>query len=358
MSPVAIDLQKRIQSVLARFPSLTKWVQGVSACIGLDVGSHSVKGVKLARKGAAAALERFSAVPLAPGAAPAQKTKAIQEVMQALESDTGPVVTGVGGPGTVLRSVVIPKMTPQEFKTALNFESEKYIPFKLEEVFFDSVILGERSGGRMEVLLAAARRDLVNGYLELLQSAGVTPAVVDLEMVALANAWEKNHPASGSETAVLIQVGARGTLLNFMAGTQLQFTREIGLGGETFTQALAQLLQLDSAAAERLKCEPEDRAQEVRQALQSSWEEWSSQCRVSFDFYENQFGRGVGRIFLTGGSARLAGFKEWVQEAAGLPAEIWNPTAGLSSPADSESLQKSGVALGVAVGLAIRGMGR
>ncbi len=321
-----------------------------------------------------------------PGADRAQRVRQIRSLLKALDSHGTAIVTAVGGPGTVVRSVPMPKMSAQELKTALSFEAEKHIPFKLDEVFLDAPILSDLPNNRQEILLVAARKDLVNAHLELLTSAEAAAQVVDLEPVALANAWEVSRPEMGShdseitsgaasdsrshdseitsgaasdsrsQAVGLVHIGGRGTILNFFSGIRLKFTREIPYGGESFTQALAEALKMDVSEAEKLKCEPGERTQEVRSAIQPSMEKWLTQCRASFDFYENQFGSRVERLVLSGGSAGLSGFQEWIQETAGLPTEIWNPTAGLKSDPHCPPVGSEGVTLGVALGCALRGV--
>jgi len=340
---------------VGRFPLLAQLFQGPSDCVGLDIGSTSVKGVLVSRKPGGFKLIRCSIQPLPPEATAPQRTEAIREALKVLKNQGVRVVTAIGGNGVVVRSVVLPEMSHQELKAALSFEAEKYIPFKLEEAFFDSAILGKRPPGRMEVLLAAARRELVKAHLETLASISLVPDVVDLEALALVNAWEVAHPQGATGVIGLMHVGARATILVFFAGIQLQFTREIPVGGEAFTQAVAQNLQLDFAKAEAIKCRPGDRLADVQAAIQAPWEEWLSQSRVSFDFYENQFGNRVERIYLSGGSSRLTDLKEKVQETLGLPVEEWNPLATLASDSDPQQMKSMGPTFAIALGLALRG---
>ena len=323
--------------------------------IGLDLGSSSLKGVKLQKVSDQWKLLQVAVVPIAPQLDSAQRVQAVQQAVEQLSPREAQMLTAVGGAGTVLRRILFPKMSSHELKASLAFEAEKHIPFKLDEVFLDFSILGDRPGGRMEVLLAAARRDLVNEQLSLLSQAGLAPQAIDLETIALANAWEVSHPGTEGGGVALLHVGCRGTLLDFLCGGQLEFAREISIGGNAFTEAIAQALQLDGSEAERIKCQPDARWAQVQAPLQASWEDWLNQCRASFDFYENQYGHRVERLVLSGGSARLTGFKEWVQEAAGFPTEVWDPLGGMASEADPTLVEKANVGLGVALGLAVRG---
>lgn len=326
-----------------------------SACVGLDVGSHALKGVVLQKHGAALTLIRAASLPVPPGTAAAAHAPLIRQLLNILDGANHPLVAAVGGPGTIFRSVVLPKMSPKELSTALVFEAEKYIPFKLDEVFLDSAIAGDRPEGRMEVLVAAARKEVVETALGILSAAGVAPKVLDLETTALANAWELSPQGDAAGTVGVLHVGARRTIVAILTGPQLQFTRELPLGGEKFTQAVAAALSVDAAVAESLKWQPGDRAADVQAALQPSWDEWLGQCRDSFDFYENTFGRPVNRIVLSGGSAAANGLAARVREVTGLAAEVWNPLAGVSAPPPAAA-DPPAVTLGVAVGLARRGL--
>jgi len=311
----------------------------------LDIGGFSVKGLKLHRIDPHLEVLQAETVEISSVWDVPRRIETIRKLMEKLGAPETPVVAAVGGAGTVLRRISLPKMSPQQLRSALSFEAEKYIPFKLEEVFLDFAVLGagDPPSGQMEILLAAARREVVNDLVGLLSPCGVTPLAVDLEMVALANAWAESPAEGKGEVAALLHVGSRGTVLDFVRGSQLEFAREINVGGAAFTGAISQGLRLDASEAERIKCQPEGRAAEVRAALQPAWEQWLSQCRSSFDFYEDQFGRRVERLVLSGGGAQLPGFKEWVQEAGGLPTQLWDPMG-------------KGPSFAVAIGLALQGV--
>lgn len=353
MQPRVSVFLSKLQELGARLPILTQWLKGPGHWIGLDVGSHSVKGVLVHSSPEGLRLAQAAAAAVALNADSDQQVRAIQQVLESLNSPNSPILTAVAGPEVVLRPITLPRMTPQEVKNALHFEAEKYIPFKIEETLLDFSIRGDRPGGRMELFLAAARKEWVKAHLALLSKAGVTPAVVDLESVALANAWEASRPPGRPQVVGIVHIGARSTILNFLSGSELEFSREIPLGGWAFTQAVADRLQVDLAQAEGIKCEPNARLPQVREALQTPWEEWHTQFRASRDFYENQFGHALERLLMSGGSTRLAGFQESVQEATGLPVEVWNPIQGLSVQGDFKPFDEG--TLAVAIGLAIRG---
>ena len=315
-----------IQKLISRFGG----PQGPSHCIGLDVGSASIQGLKIRRTDGQLQVVQVETAVLPPGLETSRRAEGLRPLLEKLGAPETPVVASVGGPGTVLRRASLPKMNSQELRAAFSFEAEKHIPFKLEEVFFDFCILKDRPDGQMEVLIAAARKELVSDLLGLFSSCGVTPLAVDLEMSALSNAWEEAPAEGAAAVEALLHLGDRGTVLDFIRDSQLEFAREINIGGTSIQPEAGGGLPLDAPEPERVKCPP-------------SWEEWLAQCRASFDFYEDQFGRRVERLILSGKAARLNGFREWVQEASGLPTLLWTPFGQEPSFA-------------VATGLALRGV--
>ncbi|MBI4228019.1 MAG: type IV pilus assembly protein PilM [Candidatus Omnitrophica bacterium] len=352
---MARPLLEQLERLRTRWPKVAAMVRPTPTCLGLDLGSQPAAGVVLQKTGDTVTLVRTASLPIPPGADTAARVQQIRQLLNMLEGTTKPpVVAAVGGPGTVLRHVLLPKMTAQELTTALAFEAEKHIPFKLDEAVMDSVILGDRSDGRMEILLAAARKELVETTLALLTAAGVAPKALDLDTVALANAWELSPQGPATDTVGVLHIGARGTIVMVFTGTQLQFTREIPLAGDTFTQAVATALSVEAAGAEALIAQPGERGAEVQAALQPSWDDWLGQCRGSFDFYENQVGRGVGRVVLSGASARMAGLAARVRETGGWPTDVWNPLAGVQTA--TPIAEGDAVTLGIAIGLARRGL--
>lgn len=299
-------------------PGLCRLFRVRGPCVGLDAGAFSVKGVRLAFRAGKPVVERKAEIPV--GGEPAE---AIRKAVAELSGSTPcPVVSAVGGTGTLLRAVSLPKMTPQELRSCLAFEAEKYIPFKTDEVHLDFAVQGVGGEGRMEVLLAVARKEKVEAHLELLSRAGVSPAVVDLEMAALANAWELAPEGSGPGSPAgaepggvgLLHVGRTRTIVNCFAGGTLKFSREIETGP----------------------------------APKAVWEEWFSQVRVSLDFYEQQSGSRIERLSVSGGAALTEGFTDWLAEASGFPVGRWDVLSALDAGGEP------GFAFPVAVGLAAR----
>lgn len=381
---------------------------GRKSLFGLDVGSSVVKAVQLRRARHGVELERCAAVPIYPGGRPdadsdlrTAKITAIQRAVQAAKITTKHVVTSVSGESIIVRYIQLPQMTPAELKSALRYEAEEYIPFHIDEVNLDSHILGvsEDSGGkRIDVLLVAAKKDLVQSHVDLIRSAGLIPQVVDVDSFALFNCYENSRRNGSTDVVVLVDIGAEVTNINIHHSGQSHFARDIAIGGEAITGALTQKLGIGHAEAEQLKCTEGVRVQRPPQAPAAADEESDSalitsiqdaveqmtgddlgddslegqaarvikgalntllsEIRRSLQFFENQVsGRAVNRMVLSGGTSKLPHLAEHFSQELGIPVEILDPLANITvnrRHVDERLLTNCREMLGVGIGLALR----
>ncbi|MCC7391703.1 pilus assembly protein PilM, partial [Candidatus Sumerlaeota bacterium] len=134
---------------------------GGNKVVGLDVGSYQVKAVELRRAGNKFELVRFGIADVYPNgdrtAAGSSdvyqlKVNAIQRAMQQSRIAAKHTVSAVSGESIIVRYIQLPQMPEAELKNALRWEAEEYIPFAIDEVNLDSVVLGESSvAGKVDV---------------------------------------------------------------------------------------------------------------------------------------------------------------------------------------------------------------
>src|SRR5207302_5194469 len=131
-------------------------------------------------------------------------------------------------------------------------EEEHHIPFAIEEEFFNHHTLG-RSSGQMDVILVAVEKSKVNEYMAVVDQAGFNPLIVDVDGFALGNQWELNFPSEAREAVALIDIGAAIMKTNVVRGGATIFARDIPFGGNNYTQAIAQRLNIAFEKAEAAK---------------------------------------------------------------------------------------------------------
>jgi len=213
------------------------------------------------------------------------------------------------------------------------------------------------------VVLAACRSSLVEDQLSEIARLGLQPVAVDVDVFALANAWElcgleeselEDEPDRGT---ALVDIGGTCTSINVLSGGETCFSREIGLGGADMTQAVGRRLGVEPFEAEQIKRDSEGREAEVSRAIVPVLEDLVSEISLSLDYVENREGIRVDEVLLSGGGVMASGAVSFIEQALGRSARTWNPLEGLRIAAervDIEELEACAPSLAVAIGLASR----
>lgn len=268
----------------------------------------------------------------------------------------------VSGPATIIRYVNFPRMDEQELKNALKFEAQKHIPFSIAEVNLDSYILKEDiSANNISVLLAAAKKEAVRERLTLAEKSGLRAAVVDIDSIALVNAFNFNNSASRDKSehkaCALLNIGSQVSNLNVLEDNIPRLSRDIHIAGNSLTQKIAETCGVDQAAAENLKINSDkDKIQNILTAAESIAALLAAEIRGSFDYYESQSASSVSKIYLSGGSVLFSGFKDILANLLGIEVDYWDPFQKIIRCADinAQELIRTQAQMAVAVGLALR----
>jgi len=329
--------------------------------VGLDIGSSAVKAIELVHHGKDVMVSAFGQVEV-PEDDVEGRLNAIKGLLTAGGFRSKRVVTAVSGKNVIVRYLSMVRMSDEELRNAIVFEAEKYVPFPLDECIVDCQRLDDdddpRKGGNMSVLLVAVKRAQLDEHLKLASATGVTPEIVDVDAFALGNAHalcRAQAPAeSGESTAVaFVDVGAAKTSVNVVVDGTSLFTREISMGGNEFTAAIARALNVGQDEAEELKRNPNE---QVAEAVFSAIDDLGNEIQLSFDYFEDQFQKEVGRILLSGGGARLAALQPAFERIFEKPTSVFNPFTYLAVDGgiDADLLACNAPQLVTAVGLAAR----
>ncbi|MFA5147521.1 MAG: pilus assembly protein PilM [Candidatus Omnitrophota bacterium] len=288
----------------------------------LDIGTSSVKSIVISRqKTGRMQVEHFSVEQFEGERSKESVVAALKRSVAKSETRIQRAVISVSGQSVVVRQVLFPKMSPDELRSALQFEAEKYIPFGINEVYIDAQIISDKAeGGKIKVLIVAAKKELVDEYLGYMNDAGIAPDAVDCDSIAVTNSFIFNNTGVGKDkTIALINVGASMTNVCILKNEMLNFARDI---------------PVDIKSIDAIE----------------------TQVRLSFDYYENQFGKGIDGIYISGGGAREPSIIERLKQAFGLDIIVWDPVSNLvlSPKVDAQALKEVSGQMAVCVGLAIR----
>ncbi len=340
--------------------------------VGLDIGSSSVKLVQLKERKGGYQLLAFGAAPLPPEAIvdgalmnSAAIVQAIQELVAEQKVKARDVAIGVRGHSVIIKKISLPRMTQEELDESIQWEAEQYIPFDVKDVNIDTQILTPEgdAAGQMDVLLVAAKKDMINDYTSVCAEAGLTATVVDVDAFAVQNAFEKNYEPGPEDTVVLINVGAAVSNINVISRGVTTFTRDITMGGNAFTEEIQKQLNISYDEAEALKVGGQGESdavvpQEVERVIQGVADQMGGEIQRSLDFYASTAADGrVTHVFLSGGTARVPALFKVVEARAGVPVEILNPFKNIevdNRRFDPGVILAAAPSAAVGVGLALR----
>lgn len=351
------------------FPGLSGLFKRKKDAFGLDIGSSAVKLVHLGEGPKGYRLQALAVTPLPPDAISEGTIKDPPTVVQAIKETVGKAgvktkdaVIAVSGRELIVKKLQLPKMTPKELADAIPIEAEHHIPFAIDDVYHDFQVVAQApgTGGMMDVMLVAVKKTKVNEYTTVVEEAGLIPAVVDVDSFALENQFELNHPDRTQETVALIDIGASVMKTNVVRGGISVFARDIAFGGNNYTQAIAQRLNLPFEKAEAGKRgeDPGANWDDMIPALEAVSRELSLEVQRTFDYFASTTeSERISRIVLSGGCSKLSGLDEYLSSSWGIPVEITKPFQAIEFDPDrfsAEELDAMGPMLAVAVGLGIR----
>ena len=349
---------------------------GRRSLVGLDVGSHSVKAVEISVKGKDKGFElRGLGVAEMPPESIVQGAflnssaivEAIREAISSGDIKSKDVVAAVAGHSVIVKRVSLPAMTRPELEDQIQWEAEQYIPFDVNEVNLDFQILQESDvEGQMDVLLVAAKKDLIDDYCHVIREAGLNPVAVDVAAFAVENAYEINYDieTERDEVIALVNIGAEVVNINVIQGGVPAFTRDITTGGNQYTEEIQKTVSISFEEAERLKIGDASAEssqdvvpQEVEHAIRSVTETVVGEISRSLDFFTATATESrIGKVLLCGGGARVSGFAESFRDRTGFDVDVMDPLVRMlpNKKFDSAFLSQVGPSLGVGIGLATR----
>lgn len=374
--------------------------------VGIDIGSYSLKLVHFSGTGNKMKLKHWAYRPykFAQDAPASEKKLAINQTLQELVKELDLAgkhcAVSISGNSVIIRYVAISKTNKKEVKKILATEAEPFIPFDIKDVNLDCHILGDvkQSGKtKTEVILVAAKTDLIKSKLDLVSSAKLKPVVVDIDAFALENLCQKLKIMGEEGGTLILNIGHKLTNLSIIEKSLTRVARDIVTSGQTFTKSVEKACQVDYDKAEELKkmfgvdmesapplqpeppqsmqeepqieettkhkeesksekltetSEDEKNKYKVSDALKQNLKDLCAEAKRSIDFYYSQGkDRSISKTYLSGGSAGMKNIDKFLETQLNMPVEILDPCRFAQKKASSDTAM---AALGVACGLALR----
>jgi type IV pilus assembly protein PilM len=343
--------------------------------VGVDIGSSAIKAVELKAGGKGGAeyqlvnlgIEGLPPEAIVDGAImdSGSVIDGVQRLFASQKIKTSDVAVSVSGNAVIVKKISLPQMSPEELAESIHWEAEQYIPFDIQDVALDyEVIEGAYSGGNMDVLLVAVKKDKISDYTSAISQAGKNPAIVDVDVFALQNCYEINYGVDPSGVVALLNVGASIMNINIVKGSTSIFNRDIAVGGNQYTDAIQKDLNLSFDQAEAVKrgghvegASPES----VFPILQAVSENIAMEIQKTFDFFKATSSEDrIDRIFLCGGASNVHGLRDLLADRFDAGVEMLNPFNNVTyNPRDFDPdfIAEIAPSAAIAVGLSVRRMG-
>ncbi|MGQ8365975.1 type IV pilus assembly protein PilM [Glaciecola sp. 1036] len=335
--------------------------------VGLDIGTKFVKAVCLDMSTSQPKLLSFASEPIQ-GLAFTEReikdldavSKALKKVQMSLKAKTKEAVIAVAGSTVISKLVYMdPNQTDYEMELQIELEADSLIPYPLEEVYLDFEQLRESKAhpGKVEVLLSAAHRDLIDSRITLVREAPFDPVIVDIESNALADAVLQFFPNDESQTVVCVNVGASLLQVCVLEKNEVIYVKEHNFGLNSYIQDLALIHAIDTQEVERQIAAGTAPEEWFKDSLSTFIGGMQQQIQRALQMFVATTHRKMpAHILLAGGAANLPNIASELSNDMNMKVDIFNPFNGMAidPKVDTAALDLIAPQLSIATGLATR----
>ncbi len=336
--------------------------------VGLDIGSHAVKVCQLQQTSGGYAILTLGSTVLPEGAVedgtlndPEIVSKAIADLFQNLKIKNKKVGFSISGYSVIVKKVNLAVMQEAQLEEHIMAEAEQYIPFDIEDVYLDFQDLktGHQETDRTDVMLVAAKKEIVDDYLDMLRSLNLNPVLVDVDGFALENTYEYNYQKN--ENVALVDIGASKMSINILSQGISVVARDIIVGSRQLTEQIQNVFDIEFEEAEALKLgsiPSNDKRKEIEEIFSTTCTQWILEIKKAIDLYHvNHPEKPLKKLILSGGGAKVSGLIDFLSQETELSVELFNPFLHMTSNSkkiDPDYLANIGPEMAIATGIALR----
>jgi len=337
--------------------------------VGVDIGSYAVKVCQLKKAGDGYSLISLGSAAIPPGSVedgillePEPVGKVINELFKNLKLGKNTKVgMSISGYSVIVKKVNLDVMSPDELADYIETEAEQYVPFDIEDVYLDFQDLntGTEENERTDVMLVAAKKEVVDTYVDMLRAQKIIPLLVDVDGFALENIWQVSE--QNREDIALIDIGASKMNINIIVDGASMLARDIVAGSQQLTEQIANTLDLEFDEAEQIKLgiiPAGDHQKKLEEIVTSVCTNWVIEIQKAIDLYMSKNpDKPLKRLVLSGGGSKIAGLTQFISQETGIEVVRFNPFSSMKlneKKIDRDYLNAIAPEMAIAAGLAIR----
>ncbi len=328
--------------------------------VAVDLGQSHLIVIAAEKKGAKPEIShfRFEARPESPEAVSNQ----LREIFKQEGLEIKGVRTALKGQGMVIRHLTFPQMKKEDFSSAIQYEVEKYIPFKSSEIILDFQVLAENiSRGNakfMEVLLVAIKRSEVYQLLGVFQNAGLEVDLIDVAALSISNLLEFACPEGKEKPIGFLDMGAETCTFGILSHWKPLFIRDISFGGIDILKLLERKLGLSREDVLKIQANPSQAPAEYKPVVEQAFSSFISEFKLSLSYYLDHIpgAEPIQTLFMMGGGFRFIPNPEFLEKQIQIPTRRIDLLSHLEfrPKIDRALLKQNEDILPAAVGLCLR----
>ncbi|MDC1173810.1 type IV pilus assembly protein PilM [Bacteriovoracaceae bacterium] len=316
---------------------------GPKSVFGIDIGLSAVKVAQIDISGSeeepSYKLVKYASVALPEGAIIEDEIQKQEEIVEAIKEAVSTAgikekfaCLGLTGPNTVVKHLQLPGGDEEEIEDQVLWEAEQYLPFDIENSSISFHNVGENEGGGLDVVVAAARNDIIQSFIELVEGAGFKVKIADLGMISVINAFEyieADKFEEETDSYLVLDLGAQKTAFMIYKNGTVIFTKEINVGGVMITEEIQRQMGVNYIEAEDLKVTGDESGnlpEEILAIVDDVIEAFFSEIKKTMDFYVSSTSdESLASCFITGGSIQIPGILEGLEALLGVEVSVINP---------------------------------
>lgn len=348
---------------------LSKWA-GASSLVGLDIGSHTLKLAQLKSKKSSFVLESLAYTKLPRGTVvegeildPLTLEEALKELFSKEKISSKSLALAVCGSSVISKKISLPAMSEMELEDQISVIASQYIPFPADDMNVDYQLLSTdpNEAQKMEIVITAVKKDFLKIATTVIEGADLKPMIIETTASALSNFFRLFFPSLLEETTALLHIGASLTHFIILEGGIATHQDEIPFGGNQISDEISNELHLSFQEAETLKISSlkEKNVPEATQAvIEKGGYQLCAQVQEALTSFITQNPRAhIDKLYITGGTSKIAPLCEWLSQKTGLSAIALKPFEHISyNPKNfnPDFLEDIGPLMPVVLGLASR----
>lgn len=340
---------------------------GVGDFFALDIGTNAIRVVQLAPAGQDVwNLVRFGYAPLDEKTASSASPEAMRRLGEIIMTAVGQsgiktknVAIGLPSSKTFTTVIEVPIMPENELRSTIKYQVDQYIPMAINEAKVDWAPLGVslHDPKMQEVLIASTANSYTEERLEFVEGLGLNVIASEPDQLAMVRSL---LPAGIPDARLIIDVGELSTDLAITYGDVPRLVRTIPTGVRSLIKAAVQNLNVQEDQARQFILKfglaPDRLEGQVYRAVEGTLENFTTELTKSIKFFQTRYpSTPVSGILLSGFSAIVPGFGQYVSSKTNVPSSVANPWQKVHvSQADQQQLATVASEFAAAIGLAQR----